>query len=468
MQYRVEKDLLGEKNIPQNAFWGIHSMRSTENFPITNYKINQTFIKSFGYVKLACAQAIKNLGIRDEKKADAIIKACEELISGNLDDELIVDPLQGGAGTSLNMNVNEVLANKALENLGKNKGEYSIIDPIEDINLYQSTNDTYPSALKIACIFLLRELEKEVISLQESFEKKEKEFSDIVKVARTQLMDAVLVTLGKEFSSYAEAIARDRWRIYKCEERLRVINIGGTAIGTGLSAPRKYIFSVIDKLRDLTGIGLARAENLVECTQNWDAFVEVSGILKAHASNLIKISNDLRLMNSGPKAGFAEITIPPRQAGSSIMPGKINPVILEAAAQAGIKVIGNDTIITQCISMGQLELNQFAPLIAFSMIESIEILINANRMLRLNCIDGIKPNLENLKLQVNNSYATLTALLQKIGYKKASEIAEAVEKGRISIKEYVLQNKILTEEEFNELTSPESILSLGHNQPIQQ
>lgn len=468
MNYREENDFLGNKNIPQEALWGIHSARSLENFCLSNYKIDPEFIKAFGYVKLACAQTIKELGVWDESKADAIIQACEHIIDGKLNNQIVVDPFQGGAGTSLNMNINEVIANYALEILGKQKGEYNFIDPIEDINLYQSTNDTYPTALKVAAIFLLRKLEKNVISLQESFENKEKEFAGIVKVARTQLMDAVLVTLGKEFSSYAEAIARDRWRIYKCEERLRVVNLGGTAIGTGLCAPRKFIFGVVEKLRDLTGIGLARAENLVENTQNWDAFAEVSGILKAHATNLIKISNDLRLMNSGPKAGFAEIVLPARQVGSSIMPGKVNPVIPEAAAQVGIKVLGNDVMINQCVSMGQFELNQFAPLIAFSLIESLELLINANRMLKENCVDNLKPNLENIKRQVDNSCATLTAILPRIGYKKASEIAKKLDESNLSVRDYVVKNEILSAEDFDYLTSSEAILSLGHKNPIQE
>lgn len=462
MTYREETDFLGTKNIPKDAFWGIHSSRSVENFPLSNYQTHPYFIKAFGYVKLACALTIKDLGTWDETKSNAIIQACEEIVDGKFNDQIIVDPMQGGAGTSLNMNVNEVIANRALEILGHEKGNYEIIDPIEDINLYQSTNDTYPTALKVASIMLLRDLEKNVITLQESFETKEKEFADIVKVGRTQLMDAVLITLGKEFSAYAEAVARDRWRIYKCEERLRVVNIGGTAIGTGLSAPRKFIFGVIEKLRDITGIGLARAENMVENTQNWDVFAEVSGILKAHATNLIKISNDLRLMNSGPRAGLSEIILPARQVGSSIMPGKVNPVIPEAAAQVGIKVLGNDVVINQCVAMGQLELNQFAPMIAFSFLESLELLNNTNKMLTQNCIKNIKPNLENIKKTVADSYATLTALLPKLGYKKMSEIAKEIEKGNLSIKEYILENNILTEDDFDYLTSSEAILALGH------
>lgn len=464
---RTETDFLGTVEISKKAYWGIHSWRAKKNFDISGYRINSTFIKAFGLVKLACAQTSNELGVWEKEKADAIIKACEEFANGRFNGEIIVDPIQGGAGTSLNMNVNEVIANRALELYGKNRGEYSFIDPIEDINLFQSTNDVYPTALKVASILLLRELEKETTALQASFEQKEKEFADIVKVGRTQLMDAVLVTLGKEFSAYAEAIARDRWRIYKCEERLRVVNIGGTAIGTGLTAPKKYIFGVINRLQDLTGIGLARAENLVENTQNLDVFSEVSGILKAHATNLIKIANDLRIMSSGPAAGLAEITLSAVQVGSSIMPGKVNPVIPELAAQVGIKVLGNDVIINQCVAGGQLELNQNAPMIAFAFLESLEMLINTNKTFRENCIDGIVANTDNIKRHVESSLATLTALLPELGYNRVSQIAKEFAGVGGNLKEYLVSNGYISEERFNELTSPEAVLSLGHSKRIE-
>jgi len=461
MKYREEKDFLGTVQIPDTAYWGIHTYRAVENFSISGYKVHSSFIKAFCLVKHACALVNKDLGKLEGEKAQAIIESCKELSEGCLSEWIIVDPIQGGAGTSLNMNVNEVIANRALEIMGKNRGEYSIIDPIEDINMHQSTNDVYPTALKIACIMLLRELEKEVTSLQESFQNKEKEFADVVKVARTQLMDAVLITLGKEFSAYAEAISRDRWRIYKCEERLRVVNIGGTAVGTGLCAPRKFIFSAVEKLRALTGIGLARAENLFENTQNLDVFSEVSGILKAHAVNLIKISNDLRLMNSGPVAGLGEIKLPAVQAGSSIMPAKVNPVIPEMAAQVGIKVLGNDVIINQCVAGGQFELNHNIPLLAFSILESLQILINANKSLRERCINGIEANREELKRKVESSFASLTALLPELGYNKISELAKELINTDLSVKEYLIQHKYITEERYNELTSAEAVLSLG-------
>ncbi len=462
MSYRKETDSLGTMEIPQDAYWGIHTSRALGNFNISRYRINSVFIKSFALIKLACVISIKELGIWEIQKAEAVIKACEELSEGKFDSQIVVDPIQGGAGTSLNMNVNEVIANRALELYGKNKGEYEFIDPIEDINRFQSTNDVYPTALKTASIFLLRELEKQVTALQESFQAKEKEFAGIVKVGRTQLMDAVLITLGKEFSAYAEAVSRDRWRIYKCEERLRVVNLGGTAVGTGLTAPRKYIFSVIEKLRELTGIGLARAENLLENTQNLDVFSEVSGILKAHAVNIIKISNDLRLMNSGPTAGLSEIFLPAVQVGSSIMPGKVNPVIPEMTAQVGIKTLGNDVIINQCAAGGQFELNHNLPLLAFSFLETLELLINADKSLRELCVDGIKPNIKNLNKHVETSYATLTAMLPELGYNKIAHIAKGLQKTDLSLKEYLIKNNYIDEEKFNRLTSPEILLSLGH------
>ncbi|EKE04259.1 MAG: hypothetical protein ACD_20C00091G0005 [uncultured bacterium] len=462
MQFREEVDFLGAVKIPQDVYWGTHTYRAAENFKMSDYKINNELIKALGYVKLACILTIKEIGKWPENKTNAILQACEELIEGRLNDQIIIDPIQGGAGTSTNMNINEVIANRALELIGEEKGNYSCIDPVEDINLYQSTNDVYPTALKIASIFLLQKLEKEVIALQESLQNKEREFADIVKVGRTQLMDAVLITLGKEFSAYAETVSRDRWRIYKCEERLRVVNIGGTAVGTGLCAPRKFIFGVIEKLREQTGLGLARAENLVENTQNLDVFSEVSGILNAHATNLIKIANDLRLMNSGPQAGLAEIKLPPVQVGSSIMPGKVNPVIPEAVAQVGMRVLGNNVIINQCVAGGQFELNQNIPLVAFSLLESLTLLINANKTFREKCINGIVANRDNIQRQVENSYAALTALVPVLGYKKVSLIAKELETADMSVKEYIVKKGYVSEEEYNNLTSPEAVLALGH------
>lgn len=454
---RQEHDLLGIMAIDEDSYFGIHTQRALENFAVSGYRVDEDFIKAYGLVKWACLKTIQETeeNLSPLTSHFSLIQACEEMAEGKLSQYIVVDALQGGAGTSLNMNVNEVIANRALELLGEQKGSYDIISPLNDINMYQSTNDTFPTALKIAAIYKFRALEKSIIALQEALERKEKEFSSIVKIGRTQLQEAVLTTLGKEFSSYAEAISRDRWRIYKCEERLRVVNIGGTAIGTGLGAPKKYIFQVIENLRELTGIGLARAENLVENTQNADIFSEVSGILKAHATNLIKISNDLRLLNS-----FGEIQLPAVQAGSSIMPGKVNPVIAEMVSQVGLKVLGNDSIISHATALGQLELNHNMPLIAFSLLESLNLLINTNKLFAQKCIDGIKSNEEKLKNDLYSSTSLLTALLPKLGYEKLSEIAEKIIENKIGVKEYILQNNLMSEEDFEYLISAECVLSI--------
>lgn len=452
---RQEHDILGPMAIDEDSYYGIHTQRALDNFAVSGYRVDEDFIKAYGLVKLACVKTIFEIDEVENNKKQSILQACGELAEGKLNEYIVIDALQGGAGTSLNMNVNEVIANRALEILGEPKGRYDLISPLDDINKYQSTNDTYPTALKTAAIFKFRELEKATIELQEALQRKEREFSNIVKIGRTQLQEAVLTTLGKEFSSYAEAISRDRWRIYKCEERLRVVNIGGTAIGTGLGAPKKYIFQVIENLRELTGIGLARAENLVENTQNADVFSEISGILKAHATNLIKISNDLRLLNS-----FDEIYLPPVQAGSSIMPGKINPVIAEMVSQIGLKVLGNDSIISHATALGQLELNHNMPLIAFSLLESLNLLINSNKLFTKKCIDGIKANEEKLKADLLSSTAILTALLPKLGYEKLSEVAKIILENKLNVKEYVLGNNLLNEEEFEYLISPECVLSI--------
>lgn len=452
---REEHDILGILEIPADAYGGIHTKRAIENFAVSGYRVDEDLIRAYGIVKLACIKTIVETEDYPGDKATAILQACQDLSEGKLSKFIEIDALQGGSGTSLNMNVNEVLANRALELLGQAKGNYEIISPLNDINKYQSTNDTFPTAIKIAAIYKFRALEKAVIELQEAFQRKEAEFSDIVKIGRTELVEAVLTTLGKEFSAYAEAISRDRWRIYKCEERLRVVNIGGTAIGTGLGAPKKYIFKVIENLRELTGIGLARAENLVENTQNADVFSEVSGILKAHATNLIKIANDLRLLNS-----LEEIHLPPVQAGSSIMPGKVNPVIAEMTAQVGLKILGNDVIISHATALGQLELNQNMPLIAFTLLESLNLLINTNKIFAQKCIDGIKANEEKLKVHLHSSTATLTALLPKLGYDKLSEISSKLKETNLNVKEYILQNELMTEEEFEYFISAEYILAL--------
>ncbi|MCY2925828.1 MAG: aspartate ammonia-lyase, partial [Planctomycetota bacterium] len=382
MPFRTEHDLLGAGEVPAEALYGLHTVRAVENFPLARRPVHRGLVHAFGAVKLAAARTNHELGYLDEGAFGAIARACEELMAGALDEHVIVDALQGGAGTSTNMNVNEVLANRALQLLGRSPGDYATISPTDHVNLHQSTNDTYPTALRVAAVAGLRELERELVALQEAFQGQEKAMAHVVKIARTQLQDAVLTTLGQEMSAYAEAFARDRWRVYKCEERLRVVNLGGTAIGTGLGAPRQFIFRVIEHLRDITHLGLARADNLGEATQNADVFVEVSGILKALATSLIKISNDLRLLSSGPHGGLGELHLPDRQAGSSIMPGKVNPVIPEAVAQAALLVCGHDQVIAAAAAGGNLELNQFMPLIADSLLVSLDLLARACHIFR--------------------------------------------------------------------------------------
>jgi len=460
--FRTEKDMLGEIQLPADVLYGIHTVRAVENFPLAGCTVNPSLVVAYGAVKLACAVTNRALGMwQDSSKADAIEQACREMADGKLTEHIVVDYLQGGAGTSTNMNVNEVLANRALQILSDTPGNYHRISPLDDINLHQSTNDTYPTALKIAAINLLHEMEEKIVALQEAFQAKEKEFAGIVKVGRTEFQDAVLVTLGSEMSAYAEALSRDRWRIYKAEERLRVINLGGTAVGTGLAAPRQFIFRVVDALRDITGLGLARAENLVEATQNADVFVEVSGIIKACAATLLKISSDLRLMSSGPEAGLGEIHLPPRQAGSSIMPGKVNPVIPEAVSQAAMLIMSNDQALTFACASGSLELNAFVPLIAHCLLENITLITRSCDILRRFCVEGIEADKDRCRLHVENSTAAITALMSHIGYEKAAHIANLSRQSRRSIREIALAEGILTAAEFDNLVSPEAVCRLG-------
>ena len=460
-EQRRESDLLGTRELPADVLWGIHTSRAIENFPLANRPVHRRLVHAFGAVKMAAARTNRDLGCWDDAKFGAIKTACQEMIAGALDDHVVVDALQGGAGTSTNMNVNEVLANRALQILGRPLGDYDAVDPHDDINLHQSTNDAYPTALRVAAIFGLRDLERKVVSLVEAFQAKEKQFAHVVKIGRTEMQDAVLLTLGREMAAYAEAIARDRWRIYKCEERLRVVNLGGTAVGTGLGAPRQYIFRVVEHLRQITGLGLARAENLVEATQNADAFVEVSGILRTLAANLLKIANDLRLLASGPCAGLGEIRLPPRQAGSSIMPGKVNPVIPEAVAQAAIAVTGYDLMILQAVGGGNLELSQFLPLVADSLLASLDLLTNACDIFARHCVTGIEADEDRCRRDVQNSTAALTALVERIGYDAAEQLARDATAGAKNLRQSVLDSGLLTAEEFDELTSPQRVTKLG-------
>jgi aspartate ammonia-lyase len=460
---RQESDLLGTKDVPSQALYGVHTARALENFSLAGRPVHRALVHAFGAVKGACALTNDRLGVwsADAAKGQAIVEACAEMQHGRLDEHVVVDALQGGAGTSTNMNVNEVLANRALQILGEPLGHYQRVSPLDDINRHQSTNDTFPTALRVAGLVLLGTLEAEIVALQEAFQEKEKAFASIVKVGRTEMQDAVLITLGREMAAYAEALSRDRWRIYKCTERLRVVNLGGTAVGTGLGAPRAFIFQVVDTLRDLTGLGVARAENLIEATQNTDVFAEVSGILKACAVNLLKIASDLRLLSSGPEAGLGELILPARQAGSSIMPGKVNPVIPEAVSQAVMLVMAHDAAIAQACAAGSLELNAFFPLIAHSLLDSLDLLAGAARALNRLCVAGMVADEKRCQAHVKASTATVTALVATIGYEAACVVARKAHERGCSIHDVVIADKLLSEQDFAELTSPEAVCRLG-------
>ncbi|WKY48205.1 aspartate ammonia-lyase [Eubacteriaceae bacterium ES3] len=419
---RTEKDKLGQRQLPDDVLYGLQSLRAQENFPLDYQKTDVHLIFAMVKVKKAAARVFAKLDSPKSEIYRAIETACNQVLSGQAADSFLTDALQGGAGTSTNMNVNEVLANLALENLGKPCGAYEIIHPLDDVNRGQSTNDVYPTALRIAAIEKLRDLSEACAKLQESLQKKENAFDDIKKLGRTEMMDAVPISLGSEFGAYAQAIARDRWRLYKVEERLRQVNLGGTAVGLSNNAERKYRFGVIEELRELTGIGLAAAEYPMDITQNNDVFVEVSGLLKALAVNLMKIANDLRLMNAGPCGGIGEIKLAALQTGSTIMPGKVNPVIPEMVMQVAMKAIANDTAITLAAAHGEFELNAFLPLIADSLLQSLSLLTKAVTIFRTKCIDLVEADRDRCLMWLNSSYAFATGYTQTLGYDRVSQI----------------------------------------------
>ncbi len=454
---RIEKDLLGNLEINKDKLYGINTARALDNFRISSLKMPSLFIKSLAQVKLACARTNFQLEYLDDEKYEAIFYALNEIIAGKHDKDFVTDALQGGAGTSTNMNMNEVVANLANKYLGHELGSYQEVKPLADINMHQSTNDVYPTAVKIAVLYLLKDLEKDLAELQEALQTKEQEFHDVIKIGRTQLQEAVPMTLGMEFSAYAEAISRDRWRIFKCRERIKVLNLGGTAIGTGVGAPQTYIFKVVENLKEITGLVIARSENLVETTQNLDSFVEISGMIKTVAVNLFKISNDLRLLASDS----GEINLPALQSGSTIMPTKINPVMPEAVSQVALKVMGNDAIIANASALGNLELNQFMPLIAYSILESLEILHNVIPLFQNKCIQGITANPEICKNRLLQSRTIATVFVPLLGYAKVEELIKESLKNKISIKDLILQEKLLTESQVDELLSPKRMYKLG-------
>ncbi len=454
---RTEQDMLGQVQIPKSAYYGIHTARAMQNFPITGVPIHAELVHAMVTIKKAAASTNRSIGALEEDIAQAIIAACDEILDGALAEQFVVDCMQGGAGTSANMNVNEVLANRALERLGGEKGDYQRVHPLDHVNLHQSTNDVFPTAVRIAAIRRLKTVSERFAELQTALQEKEEAFAAIIKVGRTQLQDAVPVTLGQEFGAWAQAVARDRWRLYKAEERLRQVNIGGTAIGTGSNAPKAYIFTMIERLRELTGIGLARAEFMMDPTQNCDVFAEVSGLLKAAAINLSKIASDFRLLSSGPRAGLGELILPAVQAGSSIMPGKVNPVICEAVNQAAFQIMADDLAITLAAQSGQLELNAFLPLIAKNLLEMLDLLANILPVFIKRCVQGIQANPEVCAQHVEESCILATALTGVLGYDKASEIVKICLETGDSVREVVRKQQILDEKTLEQMLKPESL-----------
>lgn len=459
--YRLEKDSIGIKQIPKDAYYGINALRAAENFNITGLRLHKEFVKSLAQVKKAAAIANFMAGLLECKIKDAIIQACDEIVEGHFYDQFIVDPIQGGAGTSTNMNINEVIANRAIEILGGQKGDYEIVNPNDHVNMGQSTNDVIPTAGKLTILKLLPKVMNQLISLEKALKNKSKEFDDIVKMGRTQLQDAVPIRLGQEFSAYASVIGRDISRFENAKHELLYVNLGGTAIGTSINADKKYVETVVPILRSITNIELKQAANLIDATQNLDCFSVISGVIKTCAINLSKLSNDLRLMSSGPRAGFGEINLPAKQNGSSIMPGKINPVIPEVMNQVAFNIIGNDVTVTMAVEAGQLELNAFEPIIFYKIFESLETLEMAIKTFVENCITGITANKERCHKLVSDSVGIITPLARVIGYKKAAEMARTAINTGEPIKNVLLKQGILDENQINKILDVASMTKIS-------
>jgi aspartate ammonia-lyase len=456
---RIEKDLLGERAVPAGAYYGIHTLRAMENFRISGVAISQhgALIRAIAAVKQAAAEANAELGLLEQGKRDAIVRACEEIRAGELHDQFRVDVLQGGAGTSTNMNANEVITNRALEHLGRERGDYAGLHPLDDVNLCQSTNDVYPTAVRVALHERALALISALAELRRDFDTKASEFADALTVGRTQLQDAVPLTLGQMFRACAVTIAEDEERLAEASRLLREINLGATAIGTGINTPVRYAEVVRGHLSRITGIALVTAPDLIEATQDAGAFVQLSGVLKRVAVKLSKLCSDLRLLSSGPRAGFGEIALPAVQAGSSIMPGKVNPVIPEVVNQVAFEVIGNDVTITFAAESGQLQLNAFEPVIAHRLLEGFDHLRAAVVTLAERCVRGITADRDRLRRTVEVSAGLATALSPHVGYARATLIArEALETGR-TVHELVLEKGWMTPEQLDVVLHPATL-----------
>ena len=455
--HRIEHDLLGDREIPTAAYYGVHTLRALENFAISGISISvyPDLIRALAQIKQAAAQSNQQLGLLDAVRANAIVAACNEVIAGQWHDQFVVDVIQGGAGTSTNMNANEVIANRGLEILGHAKGQFQYLHPNEHVNMSQSTNDVYPTALKLATYVGIFRLVDAMAYLRRAFERKADEFADVLKMGRTQLQDAVPMTLGQEFSTYAVMLGEDEERLREAALLIREMNLGATAIGTGINAHPDYAAIVCSKLVEISGIPVLTAPNLIEATQDCGSFVQLSGVLKRVAVKLSKVCNDLRLLSSGPRAGFNEINLPARQAGSSIMPGKVNPVIPEVVNQIAFEVIGNDTTVTFAAEAGQLQLNAFEPIIAHSLFKSVLHLSNGCKTLADYCVDGITANRDALRASVERSIGIVTALNPYIGYANATEIAAEAHLSGRGVAEIVLERRLMSPEQLADVLHPE-------------
>ena len=451
---RIERDMVGSLQLDENVYYGLQSVRAKENFHITGRKQSKRFTSSLAEIKKAAAMVNCEYGNLPTHIRDAIVQACDEILDGQLADQFITDPIQGGAGTSYNMNMNEVVANRAIEILGGQKGDYSVVHPNDHVNMSQSTNDVIPTAGKMTVLKLMEGLIEQMERLAAALGVKEKEFDHILKMGRTQMQDAVPIRLGQEFGAYRSMVERDLVRMKRFPDELKYVNMGGTAIGTCINAEPAYVKNIVPMLSKVSGLNLEAAPNLIDATQNVDCFVAVSGVLRVAALNLSKMANDLRLMSSGPRTGFHEINLPPRQNGSSIMPGKVNPVIPEVVSQVAFNIVGNDVTIAMAAEAGQLELNAFEPVIFYNLFESIKSLTGAVRTLVDNCITGITANEDHCADYANKSVGIITALCPYIGYTLAADIAKTAIRENTSVRDELISRNILTAEEIDRALDP--------------
>ncbi len=458
---RIEKDFLGEKEVPADAYYGIQTMRAVENFPITGVPVHQELIRALAHVKKAAAKTNAGLKLLPEKIADAIVAAADEVAEGKFADQFISDSIQGGAGTSINMNMNEVLANRALELMGYAKGDYFHCSPNNHVNMAQSTNDAIPTAIRIAAYTLTQRLLEALRALADGFARKEKQFDDVIKMGRTHLQDAVPIRMGQEFGAYRRVLERDVARISRSADNLLTINLGATAVGTGLNAKVEYIREAAKCLAEDLGIPVRTAEDLVDATQNTDAYTELSASLKVCVVNLSKICNDIRMMASGPRAGLAELKLPPRQPGSSIMPGKVNPVMAEVVNQAAFQVMGNDHTICMACEAGQFELNVMGPVIAFNLLQSLKILRNAVDVFLRFAVEGMEANREQTRSYVDRSFGIVTALNPHLGYEVAARLVKEATATGTPIRELILEKGLLTAEEIDVILDPVQMTTPG-------